>query len=237
MWGRSSRGRAVAACALVAWALAGTARAEPECPGDAAPIAAVPVEARTAFLRDQLAEAYGPARRWSITWGVIDGALVVGQLAAIPFNQDRATRALLAAGAASGALAFVQLLFFPVAVSPPPPRPGADPCAVVGELERLLELGARNQALGSGPIAHASNALINAGLGIGAGFAGRSVATGVLTFAIGLGIGEAQILTQPTDLVHARDRYRAADLAPFALAPTVGLGPAGALSFGLAGRF
>ena len=79
--------------------------------------------------------------------------------------------------------------------------------------------------------------MINAGLGIGAGFAGRSVTTGVLTFAIGLGIGEAQILTQPTDLVRARDRYRAADLAPFAIAPTVGLGPAGALSFGLAGRF
>ena len=225
----------VTAALAIATALAGSARAD--CPGDPAPLADVPVEARAAFLRDRLAADHGPAQRWSITWGIVDGALIAGQLAALPFVHDQAGQALLVGGAATGALAFVQLIFYPVAVRPPPVDPGAPPCEAVAELERTLERGARNQALGAGPVAHAGNALINAALGVGAGVAGRSVKSGALTFAIGLAIGEAQILTQPTDLVRDRDRYRRGELAPFAVVPAVRLGPGGALVLGLDGTF
>lgn len=233
-WHTSSRVRAAGALVLAA-ALAGGARAD--CPGDPAPLAAVPVEARAAFLRERLAADHGPAQRWTVTWGIVDGALVAGQLAALPFTKDRATQALLVGGAASGALAFVQMIFFPVAIRPPPPDPGAPPCEEVAELERELERGARNQRLGAGPVAHAGNALINAALGIGAGFASDSFTSGALTFAIGWTIGEAQILTQPTDLVRDRDLYRRAELAPFAVVPAVRLGSGGALVLGLDGTF
>jgi hypothetical protein len=223
---------------LIATTLAGAARAA-GCPGDVAPLVDVPVEARTAFLRERLEANQAPAERWTTTWAIIDGALVAGQLVALPFAQDRSTRALLVAGAASGSLAFVQLIFFPVLVRPPSAEPGRESsCEALGELERTLERGARNQALGAGPVAHVSNALINAGLGVGTGFAAGSVAAGALTFAFGFALGEAQILTQPTGLVRDWKRYRAADLAPaVAIAPTLQLGPGRALVIGVGGTF
>jgi hypothetical protein len=225
---------------LVAATFAGAARAA-GCPGDMGPLAAVPVEARVAFLRARLEANRTPAARWTATWGIVDGALVAGQLVAIPYTSDPSTRALLVAGAASGSLVLVQFIFFPVVAPPPPAVAGEESsCDALRELERTLERGARNQAVGAGPGAHVGNTLINAGLGVGTGFASNSVAAGVFTFAVGFALGEAQILTQPTELVRDWDRYLEANLTrpeKTAIAPIVRLGPGRAVVVGLGGTF
>jgi hypothetical protein len=233
--------RAWAVAGLVAAAtFAGAARAA-GCPGDMGPLAAVPVEARVAFLRERLEANRTPAARWTGTWGIVDGVLVAGQLVALPYTSDPSARALLIAGAASGSLVLIQFIFFPVVAPPPPAVAGEETsCDALRELERTLERGARNQAAGSGPAAHVGNTLINAGLGVGTGFASNSVAAGVFTFAIGFALGEAQILTQPTELVRDWDRYQEADLRrpkKVAIAPLVRLDPGRALVVGVGVTF
>ncbi len=168
------------------------------------------MEARIAFLRQRLDAERRPATRWTWIWGVTDGALVAGQLTAVPFTPDRRGRVVLLAGAATAALGPLQMIFFPV--TPDAPAAAGEPCASLAGLERALARGARNERLGAGPLAHVANFLLNGALGVAAGLAARGWRSGAFTFAVGFTLGEAQILTQPTGLVRDLARYRAGDL-------------------------
>ncbi|BDG02214.1 hypothetical protein AMOR_12100 [Anaeromyxobacter oryzae] len=185
------------------------------CAGDAAGsrLAAIPAPTRVAFLRQRLEAARGPAETWTATWGFVDGALAIGQLAALPFASTRDGRIVLAAGAASAALGDAQMILLPITPPPAPPA-GGDVCAELALLEAALERGARNQAVGTGLAAHASNLFLNAALGVLAALAGSQWRTGALTAGVGFALGEVQILTQPTGLVGELARYRAGDLSP-----------------------
>jgi len=178
------------------------------------------VEARTAFLRQRIEAERPSAERWMRTWGVVDGALTVGQLVAVPFTPDRSSRTVLLAGAATSALGVLQILLVPpVARSPPAADRAEDACAEVAALERALARDARNQTLGAGWIAHAGNLLVNGAIGLAAGLAGERWRSGALTFAIGFALGEAQILTQPTGLARDLERYRGGNVGLTAEAP------------------
>jgi hypothetical protein len=201
--------RALAAFALafaLAAPLSARARTCASIASDGAPLSEAQVEARAGFLRDRLSAARPSARTWSLAWGITDGALAAGQLAALPFAGDRSTRALLGAGAAASALGVLQIVFMPIAPAGPPP-PSGDACADLSSLEDALQRSARNQRLGSGVLAQTGNLLVNAGFGIAAALAGGWRA-GAWTAGIGWALGEAQLLTQPTGLVDDLARYR-----------------------------
>lgn len=177
------------------------------------------MDARIGYLRERLEAARVPAERWTVIWGSVDSALILGQLAALPVAGSRADRTVLAAGALSGSLAIGQMIFLPVAVPAPPPRDG-DPCATLAELEASLARGERNQALGAGLAAHAGNVFVNAVVGTLAGVAARRAWSGAVAGGIGWAMGEAQILTQPTGLVRDLARYCAGDLTGSGAVPS-----------------
>jgi hypothetical protein len=200
-----------------------------ECPaprGADPALASVPAERRIAFLRTRLDAGRPAAEAWSWTWGLVDGALTVGQLVAIPLTEEPAAKGVLAAGAASSALGVAQVLALPIVPAAVPDEGGG--CSELARLEGSLERSARNAELGSGFAAQLGNLVINAAIGVAAGVADGRWTTGALTFGIGWTIGEAQILTVPMGLVRDLERYRAADLAAAggAAAPRAAVGAA-----------
>jgi hypothetical protein len=181
-------------------------------------LAAESAERRAAFVRERLAAGRPPALTWSRVWGITNGALAAGQLAAIPFTSDHGDRLILAAGAATSAVAVAQIVLLPIApgqpaaASAPPSGDEASLCAALANDERALERAARNAELVSGTVAQLANVAVNAGFGIAVGLHHHSAWKAALTFGIGWGIGEAQILTVPLGLPRELARYRAGQL-------------------------
>jgi hypothetical protein len=193
----------------------GRVRGEVRCADAAAypALAGVPVEQRIAFLRQRLEAARSPARTWSWTFGAVNGALTVGQAAGAAVVQGHAEKAILAAGAATSALAVAQItVLAPIVPSEQDLAPVDDLCAQLQRLEGALSRGARNEKLGTGVAAHVANFVINAGFGVATGLVAKRAGPGLATFAFGWGLGTAQILTEPTGLMRALDRYRAGEL-------------------------
>ncbi len=194
-----------------------------------APLAAFTIEDRITYLRLRLEAEREPAERWSHVWVIIDGTLTVLQLAAIPAAKSSATRGLLAVGAGTSSVGMIQALLLPAV---PHNEVHDGPCTQLVHLAQTLERGARNQALGTGLLAQLGNFAVNAAFGAGAGLVDGRWQTGLVTFAIGWGLGEAQILTQPTGLIDGEKRYREGNLGPnigpparttSSLAPAVGV--------------
>ena len=170
----------------------------------------IPVDLRIAFLRERIEAATPPAQAWSWTWGTVNGALAAGQLAAIPFVKSEADRTLFAAGAIISGLGVIQVAALPLVPAAVPPAGGG--CDELARLEASMTRAARNAAFGSGTMAQIGNVAINAAFGISAGAIGHSWQTGLLTFAFGWAIGEAQILTVPKGIIRDLERYRGGDL-------------------------
>jgi hypothetical protein len=185
-------------------------------PGADVRLVSIPAEQRIAWIRERLQAVTPAARRWSWTWGATNGALAAGQLAAIPFTSSSGSRWVLGAGAATSALAVVQVTVMPIV---PAPVHG-EGCAELGGLEASLERSAQNAALASGTAAQVGNVAVNAALAVAAGLVDHHWTSGATSFAIGWTLGEAQILTVPTALVRDLERYRAGALEPAAAAPS-----------------
>ena len=177
-------------------------------------------ERRVAFVRERLLSGRSAASTWSWTWGITNGALAAGQLAALPFTSDRGERVLLAAGAAISTAAVAQITLLPIVpgrpepASPPPHGDATSLCAALASDERTLERAARNTGLVSGAMAQIANLAVNAGFGVAVGLHHHSAWAGALTFGIGWGIGEAQILTVPSGIARDFARYREGHLEP-----------------------
>jgi hypothetical protein len=126
-----------------------------------------------------------------------------------------------------------QITLAPIAPTEADLAPGDGSCAELLRLEKALSRGARNERLGTGTAAHLGNLAINAGFGVASALLAGRAAPGLLTFALGFGLGEVQILTEPTDLIGALERYRAGELdGPSAVPASIGrrwtVRPAGA---------
>jgi hypothetical protein len=234
----SSSSRPAAVCQL-GWLLAlsllagAPARATSHCraPDGASPtLAAIDAETRLRWLDQRLSIDAKRARIWSITWGMAYGSITIGQLALLATSEDRGDRAEKVVGAAS---AFIGVLAGVVL----PPKiiadqwwwekhyarsRGDDPCALVNTAERLLARDADSEAFGVGPLVHIGNFAINvaAGLVLGLGY-DRWGAFGYVTI-VGIGVGELQVITQPTDAIEDWRSYRAGQLDFAARPPRVG---------------
>jgi hypothetical protein len=219
---------------LVLWialALTSTEGRAATCPAIAGAgdrLAALDAELRIGWVRARLEAERPRALLWAWTWGIVDGGLTVGQLAAIPFASGSSDRAFLAAGAATSALGVVQILVLPI--TPPredraPSGAEVDLCATLAALERSFARSARNEAIGSGAGSHLANLAINGGVALGLGLSGGGWEAAAVSFGIGFLLGEAQILTQPTALAEAMERYRAGEVEPAPPQPVaVGVG-------------
>jgi hypothetical protein len=179
------------------------------------------------------------ARRWTWGWGIGYAALTVGQAAPLPFVADPGLRADLAVGAATSAIGLATLAVMPPEVltsSATLDRElgagalNADPCRLLERAETLLARAADDEAMATGPLMHAANAALNivAGLVLGLGY--DRWASGAITAASGIAIGEVMILTAPTALIDSRPAEANAPTAsapPFMLVPWAGARTAG----------
>lgn len=205
--------------------------------GDPA-LAAIDAEARLAWLDQRFTIDAHRARIWATTFGLLYGALTVGQFALLPTVHTTGEQAEKIVG---GTLAFVGVAA--IAVLPlkimgderwwrkhrARVGSGTDPCALLNTAELLLLRDAESEAFGVGPLVHAGNFIINiaGGLVLGLGY-GRWSAFAYQSL-VGIAVGEVMAATQPTDVVEDLRLYRAGQLAPpskprlgLAFAPLVG---------------
>jgi hypothetical protein len=234
---RRCRGAARVRVAILASCLAGPVGAT-ECRvidgGDPA-LGQVDASLRLAFIRAALADDYRHARFWTLGWGAVFGAAVVGELAVSPaFPEQERPSLYIAAGAA--ALGAVN-----VAVRRPPvlrdhrwlerrvasERAGADPCALLADAERLLVRDAAGEADLRGWLPRIGVTVINLTRLLVVGLVFHQWVQGALDFTVGITVGAIQMNTAPTEAVDALARYRAATITD---APRASLTPAWSLA-------
>jgi sterol desaturase/sphingolipid hydroxylase (fatty acid hydroxylase superfamily) len=202
------------------------AQAEPcPTPSDAhAPGAPAGGEARPAWLparvgspdrlapaRERLRQEGAHAATWAGVWGAVNGAFLVGNLAALPFTPpDAASRAPRVVGAAQAALGLAGVL-----LAPPGVRAEADAleaslaalpaggCAAVAEADLRLERGAWAEAESTGWLPHALNLAVNAGAGLVLWLGYGRPVDALFAGVGGAALGTASILTRPRGLLGA----------------------------------
>lgn len=206
----------LASAALLALAGPATAQA-------GASLSDAEVSARLAWIQNALDGGRHSARLWSWGWAAGYGAATAGQLVARSSAGDDEQRQDLAVGAATTGLGLVGLAIFPVEAGEMPDRLRELPAdtpearrARLAEAERFLRKAAAQESQGRSWKSHAAAAAVNlaAGLVIWKHY-DRPAEDGLLTFAVGQLVSEAQILTQPTRAIHAlRDYESRTDFAP-----------------------
>lgn len=183
-------------------------------------LAAIDAETRLAWLDRRIAVGAARARIWAWTWGVAYSAVTVTELALLPIEHTTGDKAQNIVGASASFIGVMAGVLLPLKVMHDQrwwkrhyaAHRGDDPCALVATAEQLLLRDADSEAFGVGPLVHVGNFAINvaAGLVLGLGY-GKWGAFGYTTL-VGIGVGEVQAATQPTDVVEDLRLYRAGEL-------------------------
>jgi hypothetical protein len=192
-------------------------------PGAASALGAADGEARLRFLQRGMRHAARKARIWA--WSSAGVLLAVGnfQLLGALHVPDRGDRIDLAVGAASVGFSLLQMAAVPPLVTIDQWRldskvahaaPGADRCALLAEAERFLVRDARSEEQATGFVMQAVTVLFNMGTGVVLGLAFHRWDSAASNIFLGVGLGELQILTQPTESVKLLARYREGNLTP-----------------------
>jgi hypothetical protein len=222
--------------------------------GEVSPgLVAVDAEVRLAWIDDHLGPVGARARWWSWGWGGGIGAAGVVQLAVVPFVRS-ADRIDWYVGAASAAIGVVPFAFFPLAVirdgrelheqrrgdrQRPSHQDGTgggsgddddhgESCRALADAEARLVRDAKDEAAQQRWWVHAGNVAFNAGVTLFLGLGYNHWLSGIINGASGLVVGEALILTQPTQTIDDLDAYRQARLLGASM-PPLGLSYAGTL--------
>jgi hypothetical protein len=198
--------------------------------GGSPALAALDAETRLRWLDRRITEDAARARIWAILWGVAYGGLTVGQLALYPTANNTGERAEKIVGASASFIGVMAGAILPLKIMGDQTwwkkhyarSQGDDPCALLNTLELLFIRDAESEAFGVGPLVHVGNFAINiaAGLILGLGY-DRWGAFGYTTL-VGIGVGEIQAITQPTDAVEDLRAYRRGELDPGPRSPRLG---------------
>ncbi len=220
----------------------------PVAPGAGVAVADIRGETRLAWIDARLSHGARSAKRWTWGWGIGIGAATVANLAAIPFvsHEDRIDWYV---GAATTIVGIVPLLIAPldvigdarelraqIATLPAgwdqrdsdnrDDDAGAERegiCALVADAELRLVRSAKNQADGQRWWLHVGNVALNVGVGLFLGIGYNHWGAGAFNAIGGSLIGEAIILTQPTETIADLRAYQRGDLGgerPVAALPT-----------------
>lgn len=172
---------------------------------------------RLAFIQTHLHEDARRARVWTGAWGAGYGALALVQFAATAALPDQLPDLYVGAISSAGALA--ALLVVPLDVMEDShaldalalAHPSEVDCDVLAETERLLVHSAENERAGRSLFMHGANIVYNALSLLVLGLVFDRWASGALNALVGIALGEAQILTQPTGAEETLRRYRSGE--------------------------
>lgn len=173
---------------------------------------------RLTFIQTHLHEDARRARVWTGAWGAGYGALALVQLAATPALSAEQQPDLYV-GAISSAGALAAMLLVPLDVIEDShtldamalAHPSEVDCDVLAEAERLLVHSAENEQAGHSLLLHGANIVYNALSLLVLGLVFDRWASGALNALVGIALGEAQILTQPTGAEETLRRYRSGE--------------------------
>lgn len=231
----------VALLAATSVAVPTVARAQ-RCPaieGGAPELAELPTAERMAFLLARAERGEEAARTWTAIFALGYLGIAAGQLAVLSVSRDQERRDNMAIGAASSMIGVASLFVLPLSIlhqradiEALAARASEGDCEALARAEALMVAAAESEAFGASWLVHVGSVLFNLGVGLLLGVGYGHWISGAISAGVGIAIGELQILTQPTDLVDAVERYRRGDLA---LAPTgsIAAGP----GFALGGTF
>lgn len=191
---------------------------------------AIDAEVRLEFLDKRLASGAARARIWAWTWraGYTGVVIVESALAATTDKvDDRAADIVGATSAAIGVLANVILPLKVMGDETWWKRHRAsthdDLCSLLNTAELLFLRDAESEAFGVGPLVHVGNFVINVAGGLILGLGYGRWANFAYTSLVGIGVGEIQAATQPTDVVEDLRLYRRGELAARPNPPRLGV--------------
>jgi hypothetical protein len=146
----------------------------------------------------------------------------LASLAAVPFV-SAGDRVDWYVSAASSAIGILPLLLTPLDVIADArelqtmlrfaPSPNAQLCAHLADAEHRLSRSAQSETDGRSPWMHAGNIALNTSVLLFLGLVYRHWEAGIVNGAVGAAVGEAMILSQPTDNIGDLARYRAGEMA------------------------
>jgi hypothetical protein len=173
------------------------------------------VRQRLLFMRQSMERGQPAAGRWWTGWLIGYSAATAGQGAACLLSRHKNTKQDMALGAASTCLGAVGQILSPVISAPALERlagiPEDTPAARMKKLpeaEKLFREWASREKTGKSWKTHAITGLVNAGCGlvVWLGFK-RSVWEGAGNFVLNTVITEAQIWTQPSQVMDDYEAY------------------------------
>jgi hypothetical protein len=183
-------------------------------------LGAIDAEVRLHWIDKRLHDDAARARIWAWTWRAGYSAVTIVEAARASVEQNTDSRAADIVGAVSSFIGVAANVILPLKVigdqrwwSKHYARSRSDdPCALLNTAELLLIRDAESEAFGVGPLVHVGNFVINIAGGLVLGLAYNQWAAFAYTSLVGIGVGEIQVATQPTDAVEDLRLYRAGQL-------------------------
>ncbi|CAN5361722.1 hypothetical protein BH09MYX1_BH09MYX1_22360 [soil metagenome] len=194
-------------------------------------LAAVDPKARVHFLQAELGAQARYADLWQTTWFVARSAILVGEVGLALITTDPGDRTDAIVTSIFAVVPPIGTLLFGLRVSHDGPRflrldhldTDASRCAYIARGEQFLARDAANEDENRNWVQHALQIAGSTALFLVLGLGYDHFRNAILNGAGGIALGELQILSQPTGLVSAWKRYRAADIDP--PKPTISLRP------------
>jgi hypothetical protein len=198
--------------------------------GGSEALAAIPAERRLHWLDQHLASSAARSRIWAWTWrGAYSGVVVAQVILAVVQSKpdDKAADIIGASAAFIGVVSNFAL----------PPKVMADQkwwskhfatsqddvCSLVNTAERLFIRGADSQEFAVGPLVHVGTFVINIASGLILGLGWNRWANFAYSSLVGIGVGEIQVATTPTDMIEDLRLYRAGQLSDRPNPPRLGI--------------
>ncbi|MEW6365263.1 MAG: hypothetical protein AB1714_11585 [Acidobacteriota bacterium] len=173
------------------------------------------VSNRLTYIQTVLNEGQTKAKVWWYGWLVGYTGATAGQMAFYAATDEQKTKQDMAAGAGTTALGAVGLLIMPMDPARLPNDLRAIPAdtpearrAKLATAESYLRRSAAREASGRSWKVHALAAAVNLGAGLAIGLRhDRPFSDGLITFAVGQLVSEAQIFTQPRRAIRDLREY------------------------------
>lgn len=183
-------------------------------------LAAIDARDRMHFLQRELGAQARYATQWQTTWFLARSAVVASEFGLAIVSADAGDRTDSVIIGLFALAPPVGTLLFGLRVARDGPRflhldhldTDASRCAYVARGEQFFARDAKNEDENRGWVQHALHIAGSTALFFILGLGYDHWRNAVLNLVAGIGLGELQILTQPTGLVSSWERYRAGEL-------------------------
>ncbi len=193
-------------------------------PADAPLVASIDAQERLDYLARAFDEEVYDTNLWSWTLGSAYTVGAVTQAAMIPVFPGHSTNVDLSVGAVSMGAGALLLWGLPLQITLPLRASRrhwneGDRCAALARAEQTLRSVQKDQAQATGITPHIISIAANIGIALILGVGYDHWKTGLISGIIGIGLGEGNALTQPSNLGDVLARYRSGQLDRTAVAP------------------